>query len=79
MKYYIRILSENDLSNSINAHAVANSLEEAIKWCKDKKYMTKRGKIEYFDWSASKFAVHCTKWVHWNSRYTVNIYEIQEV
>ena len=80
MKYYIRILSELDDNNCIVDHAITDSYEKAVKWCKDKKYMTKRGKIEFFDaYQWSKYAIHTTKWIHWNSKYIVNIYEIKEV
>lgn len=78
-KYYIRILSEEDISNSIVTHAVADSLQKAIKWCRDNKYATKRGKFEFFDASPGRHAVHMTKWIHYNSKYLINIYEIQEV
>lgn len=80
MKYYIRILSELTDNHYIVDHAIADSLEKAIKWCKDKKYMTKRGKIEFFNSDPlSKYSMHTTKWIHWNSKYIVNIYEIKEV
>ncbi len=79
MKYYIRVIAEEDMTNSIFDHVIASSLKGAIKWCKDKKYMTQRGKMEFLDFSDFKYAVHMTKWFHCNSRYTVNIYEIKEV